>query len=264
MVSSIEINQSIFKKFIKLFLRLFNYKIVRINNFNDRYNDFIAEATEEEIKIINKFAKFSLTTKANLWSIIQSLKYLDNNNIHGDVVECGVYKGGTLAMILRFLNDLKVPRKIYGYDKFEEGLRYSQLTSHDKTIKGESFFDFNNNNSHRNEKQKNFNPIKYLPEIETDNVILVKGDIHETLTIEKNIPKKIAFLRMDTDFYSTTKTQLEILYPRLIDGGVLHIDDYGTCPGVKKAVDDYFASENIWLHRVDYTCRLLVKKVEKK
>ena len=260
MVSSREINESFYKKFIKSFLKLFNYKIVRINNFKDRYNDFIAEATEEELKIIDNFTESSLTTKANLWSIIQSLKYLDNNNIDGDVVECGVYKGGTLAMILRFLNNLKISRKIYGYDKFEEGLRYIKLTSHDKTIKGESFLDFSNDNIHKNDKQKNFNPIKYLPEIESDNVILVKGDIHETLTKEKNIPKNIAFLRMDTDFYSSTKTQLEILFPRLVNGGVLHIDDYGTCPGVKKAVDDYFQSESIWLHRVDYTCRLLIKK----
>jgi hypothetical protein len=50
-----------------------------------------------------------------------------------------------------------------------------------------------------------------------------------------------------------------VLYPRLVKGGVLHIDDYGFFPGVKKAVDDYFKDKNIWLHRVDLTCRIMVK-----
>ena len=76
----------------------------------------------------------------------------------------------------------------------------------------------------------------------------------------KNIPEKISFLRLDTDSYSTTKLQLEILFPKLVSGGVLHIDDYGFFPGVRKAVDDYFKSSNIWLHRVDLTCRLLIKE----
>ena len=50
-----------------------------------------------------------------------------------------------------------------------------------------------------------------------------------------------------------------MLYPRLNKGGILHIDDYGNCPGVKKAIDDYFSGQDIWLHRIDYTCRFLIK-----
>ena len=64
---------------------------------------------------------------------------------------------------------------------------------------------------------------------------------------------------MDTDIYKTTVKQLEVLYPKLSPGGILHIDDYGFCTGVRKAVDDYFNGQNIWLHRVDLTCRYLIK-----
>ena len=73
------------------------------------------------------------------------------------------------------------------------------------------------------------------------------------------MPKKISFLRLDTDLYLTTKKQLEILYPRLNRGGILHIDDYGFFSGVRKAVDEYFQNKKIWLHRVDMTCRYLIK-----
>ena len=77
--------------------------------------------------------------------------------------------------------------------------------------------------------------------------------------MKENIPDSISFLRLDTDLYETTKFQLEILYPKLTVGGILHIDDYGFFPGVRKAVDDYFKDQDIWLHRVDLTCRLLIK-----
>ena len=82
----------------------------------------------------------------------------------------------------------------------------------------------------------------------------------KTLKVEDNLPKKISFLRLDTDLYTTTKFELEILFPRLVSGGILHIDDYGQFPGVQKAVTEYFEGKNIWLHRVDFTTRLLIKE----
>ena len=102
--------------------------------------------------------------------------------------------------------------------------------------------------------------IKDFSKTNIENVVLIKGDVHKTLNDFRNIPEKISFLRLDTDLYSTTKLQLEILFPKLVSGGVLHIDDYGFFPGVRKAVDDYFKNSNIWLHRVDLTCRLLIKE----
>ncbi|NJL62444.1 MAG: hypothetical protein HC903_12175 [Methylacidiphilales bacterium] len=92
-----------------------------------------------------------------------------------------------------------------------------------------------------------------------NHIKMIKGKVEDTLTIPENIPEKIAILRLDTDFYESTKKELEILYPRLQKGGVLIIDDYGHWKGSRKAVDEYFANQNIWLHRIDYTARLLIK-----
>ena len=103
-------------------------------------------------------------------------------------------------------------------------------------------------------QQDTFDPKKYF---------LIKGDIINTLDDHKNVPNKISFLRLDTDIYKTTKKQLEILYPKLSLGGILHIDDYGVAPGVKKAVDDYFQNQNVWFHRVDLTCRYMIKENKK-
>ena len=74
-------------------------------------------------------------------------------------------------------------------------------------------------------------------------------------------PEEIALLRLDTDWYSSTKHELEHLYPRLAPGGVLILDDYGHWQGARRAVDEYFADNRITLllNRVDGTARIAVK-----
>jgi hypothetical protein len=71
-----------------------------------------------------------------------------------------------------------------------------------------------------------------------ENMKFIKGKVEETLLID--FPEKISILRLDTDYYTSTKAELEILYDRLVPGGVLILDDYGHWQGARKAVDDYF------------------------
>jgi hypothetical protein len=66
-------------------------------------------------------------------------------------------------------------------------------------------------------------------------------------------------LRLDTDWYESTKIELEILYPLLEPGGILIIDDYGHFSGARKAVDEYFKNKIPFMFHVDYSCRILIK-----
>jgi len=91
------------------------------------------------------------------------------------------------------------------------------------------------------------------------DVKLVKGDVRETLTDNRNIPENIGILRLDTDFYESTKVELEVLYPRVSSGGVVIVDDYGIWQGSKKAVDEYFGSDLPWLHYINRGVRLFIK-----
>ena len=93
------------------------------------------------------------------------------------------------------------------------------------------------------------------------SVIFVKGKVEETLKIKKNLPNKISVLRLDTDWYKSTKLELEILYPILSKKGVLIIDDYGHWEGSRKAVNKYFSKTNSkpMLNIIDYTCRSGIK-----
>jgi hypothetical protein len=87
----------------------------------------------------------------------------------------------------------------------------------------------------------------------------VKGMVEKT--VPDNLPKALALLRLDTDWYESTKVALRHLYPRLVSGGVLIIDDYGHYKGQRQAVDEYFrdVGQRPLLHRIDYSCRIMVK-----
>ena len=259
MTSSSEIRQSILKKSIKKIFAYLGFNIIRNNNFNDRWADFTIECDSEDKINIDNALKYALCTKPKLWSLIRSIKYISDKKIKGDFVECGVFRGGSLGLMAHYAQKYEIDCKILGYDTFEDGFLKSALSAKDTSIKGEKI--------ELEEKIDNFFPTKHEAEQvlkkfytnEKYSPILIKGDILKTLKEEKNIPNNISLLRMDTDLYSTTKLQLETLYPKLEKGGILHIDDYGMCPGVKDAVDEYFINQKIWLHRVDLSCRLMIK-----
>lgn len=92
-----------------------------------------------------------------------------------------------------------------------------------------------------------------------ERIHFVGGRVEET--IPATLPRQLALLRLDTDWYESTLHELRHLYPLLAPGGVLIIDDYGHWQGARRAVDEYFAASAtpVFLHRVDYTARLMVK-----
>ncbi len=73
-----------------------------------------------------------------------------------------------------------------------------------------------------------------------DELEFIQGDVFDTLRCIEKLPDEISVLRLDTDWYESTKFELETLYPRLSQRGVLIIDDYGYWEGARKAVDEFF------------------------
>jgi len=94
-----------------------------------------------------------------------------------------------------------------------------------------------------------------------DKMRFVKGKVEETLLVAGNVPEQISILRLDTDWYSSTKVEMELLLPRVVSGGVVIIDDYGDWAGSKEAVDEFFANSGLsyLLNRIDKASRLFVK-----
>ena len=253
-----------YSEIIKDLLKKFNFKIEHVNSWYKRNEHSIAEIEDEELKIIKSITNYSMSTPANHWAIIQSIKHLKKNNIQGDLVECGVWRGGNLILFKKILEKIKMEKKIYSYDTFE-GMPYPGENDFDlKDIKADIIF-----NKYKKKEMKWCyssldevkNNIKKNNINLDDDFIFVKGKVEDTLKVEKNLPQKIALLRLDTDFYESTKIELEILFPKLERGGILIVDDYGHWKGSKKAVDEYFDLKNNfkWFHRIDYASRLYIK-----
>ena len=100
-----------------------------------------------------------------------------------------------------------------------------------------------------------------ISKLPNDILVYIIGDICETLNYENNTPKKISLLRLDTDWYQSTKKEMEVLYPKLVNNGVLIVDDYGHWKGSKKAVDEYLIDNKIQykMEKIDYTGIKIIK-----
>lgn len=222
-----------------------------------------ADMEPEFLEFFRLCSPFSMTSLERMYGLFKAIEYLEKNQIQGDFVECGVWKGGSsMLAISSFLHFNNTSRKIYMYDTFE-GM--SEPTEKDVSVRGEEVSGNWENLKQENERvfcystldevRNNIKTIGY-PE---NRIHFVKGKVEDT--IPQNSPDKISILRLDTDWFESTKHELIHLYPKLVPGGVLIIDDYGHWKGAREAVDNYFAENNLFpfLGRLDYTGRIMIK-----
>jgi len=239
---------------------LCGYQITKISDFDPVIDK---DKDERFRKIYDKCKKSTMTSKERMYALYKSVEYIIKTNIPGDFVECGVWRGGSTMLIAYTLLELNVTnRKIYLYDTFE-GM--TQPTESDYSVANNKNRAFD---KWKKEQKKDHNKWCYaslsevknnmaLTKYPNDNIIFVKGKVEET--IPKTKPSKIAILRLDTDWYESTKHELIHLFPILMKNGVLIIDDYGYWAGSKKAVDEYFSDGRILLNRIDSTGRIGIK-----
>ena len=247
------------KNFVKKIRNFFRFIKKPFLKKKDFWKNNIPEISEENKILINSIDDYSLTPLVRRWNLIKSLHYINQNKLEGDIVECGIWRGGNLFLAKK-IQDLyykNIKRTFYGYDTFE-GMPEPSVYDGEKVVqiyknflkKGERWTEASLDDVE--------NSIKKLF-LSLDDFNLVKGKVEDTLINKKNLPSKISLLRLDTDFYESTKVELEILYPLLVQKGVLIIDDYGDFIGCRKAVDDYFFDKNILMISIDKSCRIIIK-----
>jgi hypothetical protein len=200
-------------------------------------------------------------------ALLRAVQHVVHHRIPGALVECGVYTGGNIELMIRALQQLDVTdRDIYAYDTFagmprpaavdDQGLGAALSTTweaHRTDADGDAGSNWMR--ASLDTVRQRLTRLRYPDE----RLHLVQGLVEQT--IPNVIPDRIAILRLDTDFYSSTRHELEHLYPRLSAGGVLIIDDYGAMPGSRIATDEYaVAHATGWfLNRVDAHVRLTIK-----
>ena len=208
---------------------------------------------------------YSMTSMERRFALLEAVRYIVKNNIRGAIVECGVWKGGSMMLVAQSLLELGVTdRHLYLFDTFE-GM--PPPSSSDVSRTGSSALDVLT--SELNIKQDSYVwALAGLEEVQSnlasssypkERVNFVKGKVEDTLP--GHAPSEIALLRLDTDWYASTKHELEHLYSRLAPNGIMIIDDYGFWKGARQAVDEFLATlpHRPYLHRVDHDARLIIK-----
>lgn len=251
----------ILKTTIQRTLRNFGYEIVTHDPNRVPENiDLLQE--DSDTGIISRVAPYTMTSPASLSALCGAVRYVEDHSIDGAIVECGVWKGGSMMATAWELMRTSGPnRDLYLFDTFE-GL--PEPGEHDiarggvpalEALKDNEDVDGKWCRSSLTEVRENLAQTQYPSE----RIHFVEGFVEDT--IPKQAPEEIAILRLDTDFYESTKHELIHLFPKLATGGVIIFDDYGYWQGARKATDEYIRENNVplLLNRVDHSVRIAVK-----
>ncbi len=215
-----------------------------------------ADLPADRHALFARVGPYTQTSQERVTTLADAVEYAVKASIPGDFVECGVWRGGSAMAVALSLLRLGVDdRRLWLYDTFGEmpppGERDRDhagrsVTGHEGTMLGDTGLSLADVQAAMRSTGYPQDRIEYVP-----------GRVEETLPART--PEQIALLRLDTDWYESTRHELVHLYPRLARGGVLIIDDYGHYAGARQAVDEYFAERPVLLVRVDYTGRVAVK-----
>lgn len=223
------------------------------------------------MRIHERCAPFLMGGAPMAFALYEAVRHIVARNIAGAFVECGVWRGGNPLLVILTLQALGAePRDLYLYDAYDAtwpdpepmdgtwtGLRYEDLLANNDALRVRAEEASRCVQEHSMEAvRRRLVETGYPPE----RIHLVKGYVEDTLPA--HAPEQIAILRLDTDFYRSTRHELVTLYPRLVPGGVIIVDDYPTHAGATQAVEEYFAKtgERMFLGRIDIQGRIGIKE----
>ncbi len=248
---------------VRALVRRFGIDMVRYRE-DSAQPSYPPDFDDTNIEICTAVKPYTMTSPERINALIDAVRYVVTNKIDGAMVECGVWKGGsTMAMMLTLKKLGDETREFYLYDTFA-GM--SEPTEADVSFEGDKAHKtFSDLKTAEDASDWCFSSLEEVREntlstgYKNNNIFFVEGKVEDT--IPKTIPRKIAVLRLDTDWYESTKHELIHLFPLLQPNGVLIIDDYGHWEGARKAVDEYISDKEICilLNRIDYTGRIGIK-----
>lgn len=241
------------KEFIVKLAGKFDVKLLSLRKYNGPKPDM----DPAFIPLYNECKPYTLIRVERMYSLYKAVQYIVKKGIRGDFVECGVWKGGASMLMAKTLLSMNVTdRKIYMYDTYEGMTR---PTEEDRSVMSGTtpVLELWQKNQSGDHNDWCYGPLEGVQTTmkatgyPSENLIFVKGPVEETLP--KTMPGPVALLRLDTDWYSSTKHEMEHLFPLLVPGGVLILDDYGYWAGARQAVDEYLNQQKIalLLHRDD-------------
>ena len=186
---------------------------------------------------------WTMTSRSRVFALIVAVRYVVDHRIPGAMVECGVWRGGSMQAVARTLLDLDVrDRDLHLFDTFE-GM--PPPTNEDRRIGGSAARDLLESSP----RSSSLWAIADLADVQagmsrtgypSERIHYHPGLVQ--VTVPAQAPEQIALLRLDTDWYESTRHELMHLYDRVTPGGVIIIDDYDYWEGSRQAVDEFIAA----------------------
>jgi hypothetical protein len=240
---------------VKGLARRLGYDIVRLKP----NESFPLDYDEEFISLFQKVQPYTLTSHERVFALRQAVTYLIRAGIEGAFVECGVWRGGSMLVVAETLLAAGVTdRDLYLFDTFttmpppnEEDVDVwgQRAADYYEAAIAEPFYAY---------EQDEVRTLLLRTGYPEARLHFVKGMVEDN--IPGQAPPQIALCRLDTDWYVSTAHELRHLFPRIPEGGILLVDDYGHFQGARQAVDEYLEERGIsvLLNRIDYSGRLAV------
>ena len=194
-------------------------------------------------KMVFKVMPYSLVGWRGLEATYDAVLATQEKKSPGSIVECGIAQGGSAALMALLETEAGDQRKIWLFDSYE-GL--PDPTDED-FVRGST-------GRHVSSMPKGsclgtYNQVADLLftklGLNRENIFMVKGWFQDTLTVSQDKIGQIALLRIDADWYESVKCCLENLYDHVSPGGYVIIDDYGSCFGAQKAVDEFLGRRQV-------------------
>lgn len=239
---------------------------VRIVRIASERKTRLADLSHMMQETVERAQPYTMTSPERLAALCMAVEYVVANEIPGSFVECGVWRGGSsMAAAWTYCRLQRNDVDLFLFDTFE-GMSEPGKEDIDATSArpAEELLA----NSSLGAEVWAYAPIwDVMQNLErtgypSHKIHFVKGKVEDTVPAQA--PEQIAILRLDTDWYESTKHELIHLFPRLSRNGILIIDDYGAWTGARKAVDEYFSERGIkpYLSRIDFTGRIYVKSID--
>jgi O-methyltransferase len=239
--------------------KFFGLRITRISTEDKRR---LADVSPEIWNTIERARPYTMTSPERLATLCMAVEYVIGNQVPGSYVECGVWRGGSSMAAAWTFARLGHLVDLFLFDTFEGMSEPTEedVSGHTGQLAALLLADANQESEIKAyapimEVHKNMESTTYPK----SHIHYVQGKVEDTLPAFA--PDQISILRLDTDWYESTKHELLHLFPRLSRNGILIIDDYGAWVGARKAVDEYFKAQGLkpFLARIDGTGRVYVK-----
>ena len=213
---------------------------------------------------VNKCLEYTLTQAPRLQVLWNACQTAIGYGLTGSFVECGVYKGGSSMLMAYCLGHNNKDYPLVLFDTFKGMTRPTERDV--KVQKGDTYFkkwEDCQKDGYTDWCYGSIEEVKdNLSSTGYENISYIKGDIVKTnmdLIKDLSIMKSISILRVDTDFYESTKFIMNNLFPLVCDGGFVIFDDYYCWKGAKDAVDEYFEENGLPskdIVEVDHSCAI--------